>query len=363
MSDYKSMAAAGYKRLLQLWTPELITGDGFWHAANVLETMIDYSMTIPNDSENTQKLITIILESHKYYLQVTAKNDGGHNFDDQGWWGLTLLKAYTYTNNKIPDAKKLLNSAIKIWETLNQSAWDDEFCGGGCWWSKSKNYKNSITNELFLTLSTRLYLTTSDNQYLGRITDAYNWFVSSNLITASGLIIDGLNKRDQPSPCSADNNTDTWSYNQGVILSGLVDLNYIGTNNPKYAIEGQFSLAQKIANATTTKLVYSDGILREVCCENQDGTNQCHCDAAQFKGIFMRHLRYLNQSLDNDPYRSFIEQNAQSVWKNRKLDTNEFGQVWNTSYELPSKCLSTNINIFLQSSGLDALVSAIPYSN
>lgn len=78
------------------------------------------------------------------------------------------------------------------------------------------------------------------------------------------------------------------------------------------------TVAQKIADATTQKLIYSNGILKEPC------EPQCDNDQKLFKGIFVRHLNYLLPFITDPAHRqnyiSFVEQNVRSVWTSQKCE-------------------------------------------
>ena len=58
------------------------------------------------------------------------------------------------------------------------NGWDST-CGGGIWWSKDRNYKNAIANELFLSVAAHLAARTSDPanraQYLAWAHKEWDW--------------------------------------------------------------------------------------------------------------------------------------------------------------------------------------------
>lgn len=90
------------------------------------------------------------------------------------------------------------------------------------------------------------------------------------MINDNNLINDGL---DINSDGSCTNNHDAvWSYNQGVILGGLVELSK-ATGDTQYLSE-----ATSIAEAAIEALS-EDGILHESC-----EPNDCGGDGPQFKG-------------------------------------------------------------------------------
>src|SRR5262249_52656254 len=150
---------------------------------------------------------------------------------------------------------------------------------------KGAPYQSAISNELFLLLATRLHERTPNDSgpgsYVDWATREWAWFNASGVINAQNLVNDGLTDSCQ------NNNGTTWTYNQGVIIGGLVELSKI-TNDPSL-----LSRAQAIADAAMTKLVDDRGILHEPCEPN------CGDDGPQFKGVFMRHLGELARATNS----------------------------------------------------------------
>lgn len=126
--------------------------------------------------------------------------------------------------------------------------------------------------------------------------------------------------------------------NQGVVLGGLVEL-YTATNDESLLTE-----AQTIATAAIDALS-KNGTLYEGCEPN------CGADGNQFKGIFMRNLGYLQAVAPLPAYKTFILDNADSIWTNDRDSKNRLGVTWTGPY--------TTADAGTQSSALDALVAAI----
>jgi len=214
-----------------------------------------------------------------------------------------------------------------------QKAWDSE-CGGGVWWDRWRTYKNAITNELFLSLAAELYVHTQNPKYLIWAVKEWKWFNQSGLINNQFLINDGLQ--------NCKNNGDTvWTYNQGVVLGGLVTL-YQVTKEEEY-----LASASQIALAAMTTLVTETGILQESCEED----NWCDQSQWQFKGIFMRNLRYLYQATLSQQFLDFIHLNAMAAWNEDRNGTS-FGLKWSGPFDTADPVR--------QSSALDVFNSAIP---
>ncbi|MDX2160469.1 MAG: glycoside hydrolase family 76 protein [bacterium] len=292
---------------------------GWWNSANALYTVIDYMAR-----SNTR---TYIQQVENTFARNQAGGFLNEFYDDEGWWGLTWLHAYDLTGDV-----RYLDMGRSIFADM-VTGWD-ETCGGGVWWTKERGYKNAIPNELFLTLAAKLYNRTQEADYLDWAQRTWAWFRESGMINDLSLVNDGLE--------NCENNSGiTWTYNQGVILGGLVEL-YRATGDDSLIVQ-----AQAIADAAIT-LIVEDGILREPC----ELAFNCGADGPQFKGIFMRHLRSLYDVTGEERYWAFIMTNADSIWEHAQNDAGQFGLRWGARFD--------RADAARQSSALDALLVAIP---
>jgi predicted alpha-1,6-mannanase (GH76 family) len=131
------------------------------------------------------------------------------------------------------------------------------------------------------------------------------------------------------------------TYNQGVILGALAELSR-ATGESEYIVT-----AKRVADAGIVKLTNSTtGILHEPC------EPDCGNDGPQFKGIYARNLRILQQQSPEDRFTEFLERNADSVWDDSRNEKNEFGLVWDRAFDGAG-------NASAQSSGLDIIVAAL----
>ena len=188
------------------------------------------------------------------------------------------------------------------------------------WWSTAKTYKNAIPNELYLELNAELHnRITGDTTYLSRAKAEWSWFSHTGLISASGLINDGLT-----TACKNNNGT-IWTYNQGVVLGGLSDL-YLATGDKTL-----LTSAKRTADAAVANLS-SSGILTEPC-----EATSCDGDQASFKGIFMSGLRKLANTSGTTAHNSFIARQSGSI---QATDTNTDGQSglrWTGPFDHPDR--------------------------
>jgi len=334
-------------KALQTWYTDktgLWTTTGWWNSANCLTVLADWAMADPSGASSVgiQKVMSTTFSNAQKSTVTTAKtlsNKGmptstytfelerrhtrasleGRGFsgfinefyDDEGWWALAWIRSWDVTKNP-----GYLDMAEKIFTDMK--AGTDGTCGGGIWWSKEKKYKNAIANELYLSVAASLANRVSSRKdYYRKIAqDEWNWFKNSGMINSNNLINDGLTIQ-QDGKC-VNNKMNTWSYNQGVILGGLVELSK-ATGDSSY-----LGVASGIANAAIKALSNDKGIIHEIDnCEPD-----CGDDGSQFKGIFVRNLHYLHAAAPQDSFRKAIALNAESIWKNDRNGQNKLGINW-----------------------------------
>ncbi len=344
-------------------------GELWWNSANALTTIVDHNKLSPgfdpftaiientfNEAQHidvgTRKFMNRdnggMVESN-YCINgtgscATKRDDslakrGFKNFlnkfyDDEGWWALALIRCYDVTHED-----KYLDAAVTIFEDMKTGLGGP--CHGGIYWSKDREYVNAIANELYLSVAASLAnRVSSEEKYLQIAEDQWKWFYNSGMINSDNLINDGLN-----GDCKNNGQT-TWTYNQGVILGGLVELSR-ATSNSSLLDE-----ASKIAKAAIAKFSNKDGVLEENGgCEHQPG--RCGVDGQQFKGVFIRNLGYLQQAAPDAQFRSFILTNVDSIWEHDldKKALYKLGVAWAGPYY--------NATMPSQSSAIDALVAGM----
>jgi predicted alpha-1,6-mannanase (GH76 family) len=319
---------------LQQWYVQdsgLYRTTGWWNSANVITTLANLSRV----SHSTQYLPVF---ANTLRVAQTG-HDGAAGFlnkyyDDEGWWALAWIDVYDLTGQP-----EYLRMADSIFADM-QLGWDDPVCGGGVWWNKDKKGKNAIENELFLAVAAALANRETDaakrQSDLAWAHREWTWFLNSGMINGQNLVNDGLNQRD-PAHCK-NNGRNTWTYNQGVILGALVELNKA---DPDPSLP---RMAHAIAEAAIKRLTDAHGILLESA-RGQNGG-----DGPQFKGIFTRNLMQLNSAFPRRRYRKFLVANARSVLAGDRDPANHLGFWWAGPFD--------RADAARQSSALDVLVGA-----
>jgi predicted alpha-1,6-mannanase (GH76 family) len=299
---------------------------GWWNAANAITTLADYADAIHSKQFDPVFANTFRAAQRKYPDFINKY------YDDEGWWALAWIDVYDRTHGR-----RYLSMAQSIFRDMS-GGWS-ETCGGGIWWSKDRKYKNAIANELFLSVAAHLAQRASNAQererYVAWARRDWQWFLASGMINADHLVNDGL------TGACRNNNETTWTYNQGVILGGLAEL-YRTEQDSALLAEGEAIAA---AVLTGPALRNAEGILREPC------EPRCGGDGSQFKGIFVRNLRALDEVAPKPEYRAFVVANAASLWNGARPPGERLGLMWAAPYG--------TVDASTQSSALDALVAAM----
>jgi len=299
------------------------------------------SLTRSHDraSEHSQDGKQLDNDINKYFAQTTAFYYGEEAFairmqayDDILWVVLEWLESIKFiyhrssTQNQPWHAQQFIpafSHRARIFYHLSEAGWDSCLCGGGMIWNpRLLPYKNAITNQLFIAASVGMYLhfpgddncspflsTTNDLDsanppcsrrphhpaFLQNAIDGYAWLNASGMLNAQGLYTDGFHisgYRSNHSKTTCDERNEmVYTYNQGVILSGLRDL-FDATRNAAYLADA-YTLITNVVRATgwqdedgSWAGLGRGGVLEDLC----DGSGSCNQDGQTFKGVYWHHL-------------------------------------------------------------------------
>ncbi|MFZ0745223.1 MAG: glycoside hydrolase family 76 protein [Terracidiphilus sp.] len=326
-------AQVAVEALQQWYAPQtgLYRTTGWWNSANAITALANFSR-----ESNTVKYLPVFANTLRSAQRPPDGSAGFINkyYDDEGWWALAWIDVYDLTHDS-----DYLHMADAIFSNM-QLGWETATCGGGVWWSKDNKDKNAIENELFLAVAASLAnrdadatMRSGDLEWARR---EWSWFRQSGMINGQHLVNDGLDLSD-PAHCR-NNRKQTWSYNQGVILGALVELDRADPD------PGLKRTADSIGRAAIAHLTDRQGILRETSNAHTGG------DVPQFKGIFARNLMILNGASPDRRFVTFIHADAQSAWNNDRNASNQFGFWWGGPFDAADAAR--------QSSVLDLLVAA-----
>jgi len=153
----------------------------------------------------------------------------------------------------------------------------------------------------------------------------------------------------------------TWTYNQGIVLSGLSGL-YKYTGDEEVVIRAQELIDSVLASYLVPT---SSGILVESC----DPFRTCNQDQWTFKGIFFQHLGYFLQDITEleelsistrkslvEKYSTFIQVNACAVWDVARQKDGTIGNWWDGP---PGEDIRRQVSAETHGSGIGAVLCAV----
>ncbi|MBM2616538.1 glycosyl hydrolase [Actinoplanes sp. LDG1-06] len=279
----------------------LFDSNGWWTGANALTAIID------NIRRSGMRSYQYVIAS-TYDKNVNSRQGQFRNefLDDTGWWGLAWVAAYDVTGDS-----RYLNTA-RVDADWMHSYWDTR-CGGGIYWKTDRASKNAIQNSLYIQLNAALsQRIAGDTVYRQRAQAGWAWFKTTGMLNSSNLVNDGINMT------TCRNNGDvTWTYNQGVLINALVQLNKLTGDADALAT------ARRIGDALTSSGYLSPGgIMRE---PNEPDT--CSGDGVSFKGAAVRGLGVLNAATGG-AYNSYLQRNADSAYATDRNSIDAYGSHW-----------------------------------
>ncbi|KAJ7350807.1 glycoside hydrolase family 76 protein [Mycena albidolilacea] len=245
--------------------------------------------------------------------------DNGNSYDDVQWVSIAYLRA-----GNLAQAQKYYDIA--------STAVNTDYCGGGLFWNGNHDYKNAITNELYITTSGYLYDVTKNGQYLTNLQTTWSWLKASGMMGSNGLFNDGLSNVN--GVCSNNQGTQ-WTYNQGALLPGLAYLyKYTGD-------ESAITSAWGIIDSIIMGMTINNG-LREPC--ESTTQNFCNADQQTFKGITVHYISWFLSVSGRDngsKYSDFLRAQADKVlqfsvgpagfYSNLWYDSNAGAATWTAS--------------------------------
>ncbi|KAJ5156179.1 hypothetical protein N7492_008982 [Penicillium capsulatum] len=395
------------------------------HVAAMLSSLSSRALDVVNAGQSRGPSFLALENTINHFFSHTTTFYFGENafslrnqaYDDMLWVVLDWLENVKFqdlhTDLHYPTASMSNNTSKQAWYgtqfqdsaahrarifyELASVGWDKTLCDGGMIWNPSLlPYKNAITNELYISASIAMYLyfpgdpidapfltnEGSRKQYprnpahLQAAVDAYAWLKNSNMTGLGGLYADGfhISGIDPKSPKCDVLNTMVYTYNQGVVLSGLRGL-WLATGAQDYLRDGH-ELIHKVLRATgwpqTSSSAWAGlgrgGVLEDAC----DSHASCSQDGQTFKGIFFHHFAefcrplrpreehflavemgdsvahgdwdevYRDHLKQCQAYGPWVEHNALAALETRD-DEGKFGMWWGLPFDQAQASASTTV--------------------
>jgi len=318
--DYAARAFALADRLVTCaYAPPLgvFATEALWQSGNTLETLSSTIalLDVVGEAAAPGRTAAWLAVLNNSFAKTPVIVD--QCFDDHQWWLLAWARAY-----EVSGELDYLQRAVLVFDFIVANGWTPAFCGGGVSWcpvtGSDKPYKNAVTSELFFASAMALApyeaLTSKpDGFFVAWAERIWAWLDASGMQSAAGLFNDGLTQ-----DACVNNGQTTWTYNQGLALSGLGRLAVSQGGNATLA-----AAALRLFGAAAS-LLTTGGILSEPCGSSCDG------DQHIFKGVWVRHAVYLSNVQESVRALAspFLDANARSLLANATCTTGGYGDSW-----------------------------------
>jgi hypothetical protein len=276
--------------------------DGTWVAS--LDIMVAEDAYERTGSAANKTLVNNLLTT---WLQNTPPPwtwDGWN--DDIGWFSMALIRGYqmTGTNNFLTQARYGFDMA---WAR----GWDTQYNGGGIWEQQPDMTpagqtisKEALSNNSLGKVACMIYQSNHDQWYLDRAIQIYDWVWNHIYNSTTGQIYSGIDRNNVV-------NTSSAVYNQGTFID-YANLLYQITGNVNYYNDAKRSIDYVKNNMTTNGIISN----------NAGYLNTWGDEFARGLGHFVRDNRQWGT------YYSWMVQNANAIWANRRTDYNITWNGW-----------------------------------
>lgn len=278
------------------------TADGTWVAS--LDILVAEDAYERTGSETHKTLVNNLCNT---WLQNTPPPwtwDGWN--DDIGWFSLALIRGYqmTGTANFLTQAKYGFDMAFA-------RGWDTQYNGGGIWEQQPDMTpagepisKEALSNNSLGKVACLIYQSTHEQAYLDKAIQIYSWVWSHIYNSTTGQVYAGIDRNNVV-------NTGSAVYNQGTFVD-YANLLYQITGNMNYYNDAKRSI-DYVKNNMTVNGIISNGA---------SYLNTWADEFARGLGHFVRDNRQWGT------YYSWMQQNANAIWNNRRTDYNITWNAW-----------------------------------
>jgi hypothetical protein len=163
-----------------------------WTSTVLATLVIDYSQ-VANDSQYFPTFVAVF--NNEPVVELIFEEN-----DDKLWVCLACLRGAEYASSHEPQWVEPFLERAQFFYELASAGWNNASCGGGMIWGGGSDYKNAVTNELWITASVGMYRVFEQPSMLDAALQGWTWFNQSGMINAQGLVNDGINTNCTYSP-------------------------------------------------------------------------------------------------------------------------------------------------------------------
>lgn len=289
--------------------PSFFHDGSFWGDGVSLDGLLDLAR-LSSSTKLTEAVRTLVTHVHTRRPFLVIKTFSGCfvpdkwkatacSFDDPLWWSRMYAHADSVLGSRhLGTGPDFLATAKRVHDDVMAAGWGvarNGCAGGMCWKPPDETgrcYLNACTNGLALSSSLRLHIALEKStinrtdSYLQQARMIWNWIEGSGIVDLQpnkiAAVNDGLHWPVNGT-CSSKSTGHPFSYNQGLLIEGLVLLHDI-TGNTTLLVQGS-----RLAVAALELLTDSDDVFTEQTLSSRS--------SLYFKGVLVRSLRLLDGKL------------------------------------------------------------------
>jgi predicted alpha-1,6-mannanase (GH76 family) len=207
----------------------------YWWQAHYLDAMVDTGLRAVRDGDRLDAAASLA-RGNSLLRGILVRNFGrfpNYYFDDMAWLALAAgrLSELSLAATGRPGRLALFASG-RLTSQLRRA--HDDVLGGGIYWSRKRDFKNTPANG-----PAALHFARTGHHALAR--SVADWLHTELFDPAQGLYQDGIH----PSATGRDVETTIYTYNQGPILAALLEL-----EDPQYVAQAA-ALIDAVAHQLT----------------------------------------------------------------------------------------------------------------
>lgn len=280
----------------------------YWWQAHFIDCILDAGFRAHRDG-NPEEAIDLLKQAKAVLRGVQLRNFGTYindYYDDMAWMTLAVERinelSLLLTGKGSTTAQ---DAGTALYKQLTKAV--DSAHGGGAYWSKARDFKNTPANAPIALAFVRAHREAEAVELL-------NWMHATLWDGADSVYLDGLSLRGKDPVIE----NGKYSYNAGPVLGALIELSDEAASTLNFDRVGHIhEIINGVFSHFTSEFTDGDGVTRLVLTSGGGG------DGGLFPGILARYLALaahspLVTSDDAARIKSLLGETAEVIWEGRR---------------------------------------------
>jgi hypothetical protein len=280
--------------------------DYFWQQALDIQSAEDsyFRTRAQNEKILISDLLNAFLQQNKSNNTTNVQSWEWNEYNDDLFWAtIAFCRGYEHTQDPVFLAQAKYGFNLAYYHTGTGNWGWDNTVDGGIWWSKSMEYKETLSNGPAIVSACYLYQFTGDQDYLNKAKAIYTWLRSKLYDPTTGIVYSKISKTGTVVKTADVFNSGSFGGAANFLYQLTGDINYF--NDAKKAFD----------YVKNTK--FNNGVIYAT---NRNGTE--NAEYIRWLGEFVRQNNLWNE------YYPWMKLNADAAWSKRRTDLNITWNDW-----------------------------------